>query len=113
MDTPKPSTSETPAKSQNTLMGALSYLGILVIIPLISDAKNDPFVKFHIKQGLVLLIAYIITGIIRSAPILGWPVGSLLGLACAILMIIGIIHVLYGRMHELPVIGKFASKFHF
>ena len=34
-------------------MAVLSYIGPLVIVSYIV-ANNDPFVKFHIKQGLVL-----------------------------------------------------------
>lgn len=93
--------------SNRTLMAVLCYFGILVIIPLLTDAKNDPFVKFHIKQGLVLLIAYVIAGFIAWIPIIGW----LIWLALFILFIIGIVNASTGKEGELPVIGSLGSKF--
>jgi len=95
-----------PDKSTNTLMAVLSYFGILVLIPLLTDAKNDPFVKFHIKQGLVLLIVYVISGFIIWVPIIGW----LLGILLFILFIIGVINAASGKETPLPVIGQFGEK---
>jgi len=39
-------------------MAILAY--ILFFIPLLTDSKNDPYVKYHIKQGLVLFIGGIL-----------------------------------------------------
>lgn len=93
-------------QSQNGLMAVLSYFGILVLIPLLTDAKNDPFVKFHIKQGLVLLIAYVIGGFVMWVPIIGW----LLGVVLFIFFLMGIINAASGKQTPLPVIGQFANK---
>jgi uncharacterized membrane protein len=101
------------APNQNTGMAIISYLGILVIVPLLTDAKNDPFVKFHIKQGLVLLIGFFIAGFIAAVPVLGWILSPLLWLACLVLMIVGIMNAAAGKQTELPVIGHLANNFHF
>jgi len=93
-------------QNSNALMAVLSYFGILVIIPLLTDAKNDPFVKFHIKQGLVLLIAYVICAFIFWVPVVGW----LLSLALFILFLIGVINAATGKQTPLPVIGQIADK---
>jgi uncharacterized membrane protein len=93
--------------SNRTLMAVLSYIGILVLIPLLTDAKNDPFVKFHIKQGLVLLIADVVVGFIAWIPIVGWAAGVFI----FILFIMGIINAAGGKETPLPVIGQFGSKF--
>ena len=123
MDTPQGSTINevpvpVPAPASNPLMAQpnigmaiLAYLGILVIVPLIV-AKNDPFVKFHAKQGLVLLIFDIIVSVFAAIPLLGlvtfilWPI-------VFILIIIGIINAAGGNMKSLPVIGGFANSFNF
>lgn len=94
------------SKSNNTLMAALSYFGILVIVPLLTDAKNDPFVKFHIKQGIVLLITYVIFGFIVWVPIIGWALGVVL----FVLFLMGLINALNGQQKPLPIIGQFADK---
>lgn len=38
------------------LMAIFAYLGIFIIVPFLTDSKNNPFVKFHLKQGLALLV---------------------------------------------------------
>jgi uncharacterized membrane protein len=93
-------------------MAVLAYFGILVIIPLLM-VKNDPFVKYHIRQGLVLLIALIIAFAISTVPIFGWFLGWILWLGCFVLMIMGIINAVNGQTKELPLIGQFGSKFNF
>ena len=48
-------------KSLNTGMAVVAYL--IFFIPLLTDAKDDPYVKFHTKQGVVLFIAWVVTWI--------------------------------------------------
>jgi len=104
-EAPKPS-----GGGKNVGMAVLCYLGILVLIPLLTDAKNDPFVKFHIKQGIVLLIFDIIVSVIIAIPVIGWVVGSIGWLLVLILFIMGIVNAVGGQEKELPVIGKFGEK---
>jgi uncharacterized membrane protein len=103
---------EQKSKENNVLMGVLCYLGILVLIPLLTDAKNEAFVKFHIKQGIVLLITGVVAGFVAGIiPVIGWfLLAPLVSLATLILMIMGIINVVNGKEVELPVIGKYGEK---
>lgn len=91
-------------------MGVFSYLGPLVIIPLVT-AKDDPFVKFHIKQGLVLLVIEVIIYAIGMVTWQFWMFYRLVNLATLILSIIGIINVTQGKEKELPLVGSFAHNF--
>lgn len=95
---------------KNIGMAALCYLGILVIIPLVTDSKNDPYVKFHIKQGIVLLIAGVITFIISMIPVLGWLIGFVLWIIILVLVVIGLINAVTGKEKPLPLIGKYSEK---
>ncbi|MDH4358791.1 MAG: hypothetical protein OEV37_02500 [Candidatus Berkelbacteria bacterium] len=104
-EAPKPS-----GGGKNVGMAVLCYLGILVLIPLLTDAKNDPFVKFHIKQGIVLLIFDIIISVIIAIPVIGWVVGTIGWILVLILFIMGIVNAVGGQEKELPVIGKFGEK---
>jgi uncharacterized membrane protein len=97
---------------ENKLMAVLGYIGILLLIPLLAK-KDSPYAQFHAKQGLVLLIAYIISGIVMAIPVIGWIVGALAMLGCFILWIMGIVNAISGKMNELPVIGKYAKNFNF
>lgn len=100
--------SESPKTRDKNMIAILSYLGIFLLIPLLV-AKDNAFVKYHIKQGLVLLITWIIAGFIIWIPFIGWAVGITL----FVLMIIGIVNVVQGKQTPLPIIGKFADKFKF
>lgn len=103
----------------NKLMAVLSYLGILVLIPILA-AKDSPFAKFHATQGLNLLIVSvawsIVSGIIGA--ILGvigvtflsvlWSIISwLVSIVIFLTMVVGIINAAQGKAKELPIIGGF------
>ena len=53
-------------------MGVLSYLGILVFVPLIAGNKQSPYVRFHTNQGLVLFIASVIVELLDGRWIWGF-----------------------------------------
>ena len=95
-----------------TLMGVLAYLGILIIIPFLM-AKDDPFVKFHIKQGLLLVIVEVAIWIIGSTMWQLWTILSLINLAAIVFSIIGIVNVIQGKQKELPLIGSLSKNFTF
>jgi fumarate reductase subunit D len=99
--------------SNNTLMAVLAYFGILVLVLFLIDVKKDPFVKFHIKQGLVLFILEIVTMLISGLPGVGGLLSNLLGIACVVLSIVGIINAVSGKTTELPVVGTYAKYFTF
>lgn len=87
----------------------LSYIGILCLIPLLSK-KDSKFAQYHAKQGLVLLIFFVIVSIVYVIPVLGWILGVLGYIFGWVLAIMGLVAVSKGECKELPVIGKFAEK---
>ena len=95
---------------KNKAMAIVGYIiPILFFIPLISDAKNSPFAKFHANQQLNLLLAAVIVNIVGGViPFIGWfiilPLGTIFLLVVAIM---GIINGAKGEMKELPLIGGF------
>jgi len=90
---------------ENKVFAALSYLGILVLIPLLAK-KDSKFAQFHAKQGLVFLIVFIAGWLVFWIPIIGW----LLWIAVVALNIIGLVQALMGKWWEAPVIGPLAKK---
>jgi len=96
-----------PQDDNRTLMGILSYLGILIVIPFLVS-KNDTFVKFHLKQGFVLFVIEIIVwlGMGIFWPLI--PLFFLINIGVVILIIIGILNVVNKREKALPVVGKFS-----
>lgn len=92
---------------KNKLNAILSYLGILIIVPLISeDAKKSPFAKFHLNQGLVLLIASVAINVVWIVPILGWIVGFVGGIFLFVIWIMALIGAIQGQMKRVPLLGN-------
>ncbi len=96
-------------KDERDIVAIFSYLWILFLIPLFGY-KNNSFVQFHAKQGLVLFIAHILILLILLIPVIGWIVGPIAGIVWFVLVIIGIINVFKGEKTLLPIIGKFAGN---
>ncbi len=94
-------------------MAVLAYLGILIVVPFLTEAHKDPFVKFHLKQGVVLIIFEIVGFFVGAIPVLGWFVGWLIWLATLVFVVIGIMNAASGDEKMLPVIGPFATNLSF
>jgi len=87
----------------------LAYLWVLCLIPVLVK-KEDPFVRFHARQGLMLFIVEVGIVVIGIIPGLG-PVVYKLGIfICGLLSLIGIVQVLMGNKWKMPVIGEWAEK---
>ncbi len=98
--------------AQNRAMSIVSYLGILVLIPMLFGNKQG-YIRFHVSQGFTLAIAEVISGIIFGIMgiipilrILVYLLSSLVTLAFIIFSVIGIINAYNGNAKELPVFGK-------
>ncbi len=98
---------KTSEKSPDTVMAIIAY--ILFFVPLLTDAKKDAFVMFHVKQGLILFIAWIAVAIITGIPVLGWFAYPLY-LVVFVLWVIGIFNAINGEKKALPVIGQYADR---
>lgn len=95
-------------KNNPTLMAVLSYLGILIIIPFLM-ARDDSFVKFHIRQAAVLVIIELGVWALGLVSLGLWPVVQIVNLGTLILAIIGVVNVLNHKEAELPLVGSFAK----
>lgn len=85
----------------NKVYAVLAYLGILVLVPILA-AKDSKFAQYHANQGLVLLLASIISGFVIWIPVVGWA----LGIGLVVLWVMGIINAAKGEMKPLPLIGN-------
>ncbi len=106
-------TASNPAQnvpSDKVVMGIFAYLGPLVIVSYMV-AKDNPFVKFHIKQGLVL---FTIEAIVWLLSIMMPALGALLTLVniiTLVFIIIGVVNVSKGIEKELQFIGRYSKFF--
>ena len=78
----------------------ITWIGLIIAIVLNMDKKNE-FAKFHIRQSLLLMIAFIPSFI----PFIGW----IWGVAVFVLWIIGLIGAINGEKKEVPLLGPLAQ----
>lgn len=118
---------------QNRGIAWLSYLGLLLLVPLFAR-KNSDYCKFHVKQGaalfavsvayeiVYLIIMAIVRAIIPSEKVRVYGIvigeresaavgviGLILGLVFiffSVLAIIGIVNAATGKRNKLPLIGN-------
>lgn len=110
--------STTSSADNSKICAVLSYILIGLIWYLVDESvKKNAFAKYHVKQGLVLLIfaiiVWIVDAILMFIPVIGWLAIVILELLLLVLVIIGIVNAINDKQAELPVIGKYANKFKF
>ncbi|MDO9510069.1 MAG: hypothetical protein Q7J14_02145 [Candidatus Magasanikbacteria bacterium] len=114
---PQPQTQNTGSDvGSGKVCAVLSYLLVGIIWYFVDEnMKKNTFAKFHVKQSLVLLVVSLILQTVGTVlPVIGWfLILPLAGIFSLILMLIGIINALNGKTKELPIIGKYSTKFNF
>ncbi len=96
--------------SREKVFSIFAYLSILFLIPLFLK-KDNHFVLFHTKQGLVLFIIEFTVCLIRFIPVIGEVIFIFGMVICSIFSFTGIIKVCIGELWEMPVIFDIAEKF--
>ena len=107
--------------SANKVYAILSYIGFLVLVPLIAVPKSK-YARFHANQGLVLLIGEVAYSIVRRVllfvldiamrgplHILNYVVRfatGAVGIVFIVFAVIGIVNAAQGIAKELPLVGK-------
>lgn len=92
---------------EQKIMAALSYVGFLVLVPLFVS-RDDKYVNWHAKQGLVLLI-----GLILAVVAAQWiaMAGNVMFLVLLLVDVAALVQALLGRWWKIPIIGDIADKF--
>ena len=100
-----PIDSNQPSDMNNRIFCILSYVGFLFLIGMIAN-PNDPKVRYHINQGLVLFIFEAAALFLWLITVFGYVGGILCCIAAFTYMIIGIVNVTNDDEKPLPFIGK-------
>jgi len=96
-------------EEKNVAMAIVAY--ILFFVPLLTEARKDPFVKYHVKQGLILFVATFILCLLTWIPIAGPIIFLFGGIILFILWLIGVLNAAASKKESLPLIGKFGERF--
>lgn len=104
--------SPTDATSDDRLWGLLAYILtplVPIIILLLEDKKNRPFIKAHNMQALVLGLAEIVLTTILSILSLGL-LGCIAAIAILVINIYFGVKAYQGNVFEIPVISNFVRQ---
>jgi uncharacterized membrane protein len=103
------------------IMAAIAYF--IFFVPLLTEFKNNSFVKFHVKQGLILFLTSLILWVLITvlASILGplalsrllYPLETIISLGLLALAIIGVYNAWQLKEKPLPLIGSWAKMLKF
>lgn len=92
-------------KKVSIIAAVFSYILILVIVPLLFY-RDDEFVYYHAKQGVILLLLWAAIPFVLAIPLLGWIAGPILAAFNLFLMASGIINAEKGLKKPLILVGK-------
>jgi uncharacterized membrane protein len=96
-------------REQDKVHLILSYLGVLCLIPLLT-VKDSPFVQWHAKQGLALMLVGFGSTLVWMVPYLNiincflWP-------AMAVVAVMSVLKAFQGYRWRIPVIADLSEKF--
>lgn len=100
------------AQNSDLIYGIFCYVGVLWVISLLTNKKND-FFRLHLAQGLVVLILEAVLAILGRLPLVRYIAGwfwFLPGLISAL----AIIKLLTGdNMYHIPVVYDISRSFKF
>lgn len=98
---------------ENVAMAIIAYF--IFFLPLLTTAGDDPYVRFHVKQGLVLLACSVLVWTIGKFLPLNWALDIYLvgGLILFILWLIGISHAISKKQKRVPLIGFLGERLNF
>jgi len=86
-----------------------SFFTIIGFIIALIIKREDKYIMFYAKQGLVLFILQVIIGALSIIPLIGW-FNSILWIFWIILWIITWINALSGNEKDTFIIGDLAKK---
>jgi len=90
---------------ENKYVAALSYLGILFLVPLLLK-KESPFAQFHAKQGLGFCVLFVVGMAIFWFPVIGWAAALFL----FVTDVIALVKTLSGEAWSVPVVRDVVKK---
>jgi uncharacterized membrane protein len=90
------------------IISYITWVGLIIAFVMNSDKKND-FAKFHIRQSLMIWIAWIVVWFIMVIPFIGRFLGAIAGIALFVLWLLGLIAAINGEKKEVPILGSLAQ----
>ncbi len=84
-------------------LAIISYFGILCFVPLVLN-KDDPFVHFHARQGLVLWMWNVLAMLAILLPAIGQMFFSVSMFLVVLFSLIGVVSAAANRTWKIPLV---------
>ena len=94
--------------ARSRLLAIMSYLGILCFVPILMN-RDDEYVYFHAKQGLVIWTWSILAIFALHVPGIGKWLFSISALAVVAYSAVGLVSVVLNRAWKLPFVHSVAT----
>ena len=91
--------------NKNILAAVAYFTWIGFLAAYMLGDKNDPFMRHHLNQALVIVLAGLIGGVFAVIPILGALVAGVVNIAGFVLDIMGAVSAYQGSTAPLPIVG--------
>ncbi|HIJ21605.1 MAG: hypothetical protein HON68_09790 [Gammaproteobacteria bacterium] len=101
---------QSKGSMRSKILAMMSYLGILVFVPLIMN-RDDQYVYFHARQGLVIWIMGILAIFTLYLPGIGKFFFSSMATLVLLFSLAGIVSVLFYKAWRLPLIYTLSTRF--
>lgn len=104
-------TQNTHLANENTSMAIVAYITFigLIIAFVVNNDKKNPFVSYHIRQALGLMLtalaAYIVTAFIPGF-FLSAIVSFVVSIGIIVLWVMGLLNAINRKQKPIPVIGE-------
>ena len=117
-DNPPPINDKNPEEGVENPVGGMSedrrITAVMASVPFLCFApllkmRDDPYVYFHARQGLVLFFLEIIV-FVFSFPHLAQLFWTVMIICCIGAAVAGVMFAMQGRAHKLPLIGDLAER---
>lgn len=101
-------TNTQPARADHSkLIAVLSYFGIFWVLGLtIEPEKDNPFVRNHANNGIIISICILFANLLNIIPVLGNLVAVVADIALIVFAIIGIVKACQGKTWTVPIVGE-------
>lgn len=108
-ETASQSTEQTTKETDNSkVMAIIAYF--IFFLPLLTEYKDNDFVKYHVKQSLMLFILLVGAAVVSGIPFIGFFISTIASMALFILLIMGIINAASDKKVPVPFVGKYAEE---
>jgi uncharacterized membrane protein len=100
---------ETTVTIKEKILAAIAYVPFppLFLIPLLVG-RDDTFVEFHGKQGLIVFIVWFALWILSNVPIIA--IAAYIGFVVLIVLaIVAIVESCLGKRWDIPLLGRYAK----